>query len=83
MKRIISLLAAMAIMAAMVVVMAMPAFAAQGRSGTAPNCEYGNETAYRAGFDHRNEQASNSLNKNYFGTDFNGNVKNPNAPSCI
>jgi hypothetical protein len=67
MKRIITVLAAAALTAAMLVAGALPVFA-QGRSETAPNCEHGNDTAYFSpGVGSRNEQATYSLDKNYFG----------------
>ena len=80
MKRIFSLLAVTALMVAMLVASAMPAFA-QGRSEGAPNCERGNDTAYSnrgKGDENRNDQATRSIDKNYFGDD-----KNPNAAYCL
>jgi len=66
-RRIMLLATVAVVMAAMMVAMAMPAFA-QGKSGTAPNCEKGNDTAYFSpGREHRSEQATRSLDKNYFG----------------
>jgi Ni/Co efflux regulator RcnB len=83
MKRIISVLAAMAIMAAMVAASAMPAFA-QGRSDTAPNCKKGNDTAFGSpGSDNRSGQATKSINKNFYGNDLYGTYKNPNAAFCF
>jgi hypothetical protein len=73
MKRIISLLAVMAIMVAMVAASAAPAFAAPNldpgpRDDTAPNCTFGNETAsFGKGGLHRDQQATDSLDKNYSG----------------
>jgi len=63
----ISLIVVALVMAAMMVAMALPVFA-QGKSETAPNCEKGNNTAYFSpGSAHRNAQATESLDKNYFG----------------
>jgi hypothetical protein len=65
MRRIISLVVVALVMAAMMLAMSMPVFA-QGHSETAPNCEQGNDTAYFGpGSEHRNDQATDSLNKNY------------------
>ncbi len=83
MKRLISVLAVAALMAALLVVSAMPAFA-QGNSKGAPNCERGNNTAYFSpGGDKRSDQATRSIDKNYFGTDFQGTDKNENAAYCL
>jgi hypothetical protein len=66
MRRIISLVVVALVMAAMMLAMSMPVFA-QGNSETAPNCEKGNDTAYGSpGSEHRNDQATDSLNKNYY-----------------
>ncbi len=85
MKPFISFLAVAALMAALLVVSAMPAFA-QGPhnpSNDPPRCEHGNDTAYFSpagpeGKDKRSEQATRSIDKNYFGND-----KNPNAAYCL
>ncbi len=82
MKPFISIMAVAALMAALLVVSAMPAFA-QGKSEGAPNCERGNDTAYFSpagpeGADKRSDQATRSIDKNYFGND-----KNPNAAYCL
>jgi hypothetical protein len=72
MKRTMSLVTVALVMAAMMLVAAMPAFA-QGKSGTAPNCEKENDRAYAAkGANHRNQQATDSLDKNYSGPKENG-----------
>ena len=63
MKRIISVLAAMLLVAAMLVAMAMPAFA-DILINEPPKCEKGNNTAFFGpGWENRNGQASESLNK--------------------
>ena len=67
MRRLISLVAVSLVMAAMILASALPVFA-QGESETAPNCEKGNNTAYSSpGGENRNDQATESLDKNYFG----------------
>jgi hypothetical protein len=67
MKRTTLLVTVALVMGAMMLAMALPVFA-QGESETAPNCEQGNNTAYFSpGADNRNEQATDSLNENYFG----------------
>ena len=69
MRKRISLLIA-ALMLALTMSLGGVAFA-QGNSETAPNCEYGNDTAYFSqGNDDRNDQATVSLDKNYFGPEF-------------
>ena len=67
MRRMMVVFTAALVVAAMMVAMAMPAFA-QGEPERAPNCEKGNSIAYRtSGSEHRNVQATESLDKNYFG----------------
>jgi hypothetical protein len=69
MKRIVTVLTIAALMAVMLLAGGLPVFA-QGESETAPNCEDGNNTAFFSpGGDHRDEQAGQSLDKNYFGPD--------------
>jgi hypothetical protein len=81
MRRLLMRLVVMAVMAALLAASAVPAFA-QGKSETAPNCEYGSDTAYfNNGLDNRNVHAINSLNKNYNGNSSFG--KNPNAAYCL
>jgi len=77
-RRIFSVLAVLAVMVALVAASAMPALA-QGQSWTAPNCEGGNNTAFYTdgGQANRNQQASDSLDKNNIGID-----KNLNAAFC-
>ena len=66
MRRTFSVLAVMMVVAAMLAASAMPAFA-QGKSETAPNCEKGNNTAFGSeGSGNRNDQATRSLDKNFF-----------------
>jgi len=66
MRRIISLVVVALVMAAMRLAMSMPVFA-QGKSEGAPNCEDGNNTAYSSpGSENRNDQATDSLDKNDF-----------------
>jgi hypothetical protein len=57
------------IAAMLTVSIAFPGLAsAQGQSDTAPNCEKGNDTAYFSpGAAHRSQQATESLDKVYFG----------------
>jgi hypothetical protein len=67
MRRILLVMTVAAVVAALMLASALPVFA-QGRSETAPNCEKGNNTAYFSpGSEHRNDQATESLDKNYFG----------------
>lgn len=66
MHRRIKALAVVAMLAAALV--APSAVGAEGKAGTAPNCEYGNDTAYFSpGGEHRSQQATDSLDKVYFG----------------
>ena len=68
MRRIILLVVVALVMAAMMLASALPVFA-QGASETAPNCEGGNNTAYSSpGGGARADQATGSLDKNYFGS---------------
>ena len=75
MRRIISVVLVVALLLA---VTAASAFA-QGQSGTAPNCEKGNDIAYGSnGQPNRSGQATDSLNKTYDGLG-----QNPNAAYCL
>jgi len=83
MGRILLRLVVVAVMLAMLLATAMPAFA-QGQNETAPNCEEGNDTAYdqppeeEGGLFHRDVNATDALDQNYYGFD-----KNPNAAFCL
>jgi hypothetical protein len=70
-------------MAVMMVATVMPAFAKKNTE-TPPNCEDGNNNAfYKPGGDNRDEQATNSLDKNSFGTTKKFDTyKKPHAPYC-
>ncbi len=68
MRRISLLIAAL--MLALTMSLGGVAFA-QGYSEFAPNCERGNSTAYYGpGSEHRNDQATGSLDKNFFGPEY-------------
>jgi hypothetical protein len=69
MRKRISLLIA-ALMLALTMSLGGVAFA-QGKSDTAPNCEKGNDNVFFSpGSEHRNDQATGSLDKNYTGPEF-------------
>jgi hypothetical protein len=65
-RRIISVLAVMAMVAAMVAAMAMPAFADHPRNDTAPNCEGGTLTAFDSGLANKSEEAKSRVANIFF-----------------